>query len=809
MKKIFIISIMVAVLVTNAMGLEFYVSKDGNDNWQGSRGKPFASLHKARSAVRGQIANGLDEDVTVFVGPGTYYLKDTLLFDHRDSGSDEFSITYKALDEDNVPKLVGGVKLNGWKKYKGPIYQADLDSGLTAKQVFENGKRVDLARAPNKGYFKTLKPVEDANQTSFYVRNGDIDLYNLDLSEARIFIWQGPQWQSRWFSQDKGVESVDVDKGIIEMDSSDGYTIDSGNDYYIYNVLGLLDSPGEAVIDLSERKVYVWPTEGEVNMQYYSVSTADNAIRVVGTPDNMVQNVHFKNLDISGANADAVYFDNAKDCSIKYCKIENGYRMGVGLYNKSQNITLYGNEISEHGHRGVYLCGGYPTGKPYMNFGHKVVNNHIHHCGRLIGHGAGVQMLGSGDNQITHNHIHHMPRYGISFKGLVLDYIKNHVPEVTTETRYDYLHTKNNLVAFNDIHHVNQHTQDTGAIEAWGPGRGNVINYNLIHDFGTDEFNHMSGIYLDDAANYFTVTNNIIYGITGISGNNSIFTKGIHNRIENNILIVGNGGTGTAIRSFEMANERADHHEYVNNIIYFEKSEPRLKDYPMEYEWEFTAPEDGTYKLWFYYAAPAWYSGRWDFYHKMNTISIDNKKVQHISDLYVERDMGFRWRKSRTYNLKKGTHLLRYYNEMGSGLKIKKIALCSDEDWKPEGEDFEYPENGHLIMTEPGIDRDLWRTVYEFQNWLDDRVAKADKNIIWKHGDRLLVRKGDENITFADWIRLQDNKFDQNSVITDPMFYDVEERDFRLKPESPALDLGFKPIDVNRIGLKDDFPERF
>jgi len=34
-------------------------------------------------------------------------------------------------------------------------------------------------------------------------------------------------------------------------------------------------------------------------------------------------------------------------------------------------------------------------------------------------------------------------------------------------------------------------------------------------------------------------------------------------------------------------------------------------------------------------------------------------------------------------------------------------------------------------------------------------------------------------------------------------------RDFRLAADSPALRLGFEPIDTSRVGLKADFPERF
>jgi hypothetical protein len=38
----------------------------------------------------------------------------------------------------------------------------------------------------------------------------------------------------------------------------------------------------------------------------------------------------------------------------------------------------------------------------------------------------------------------------------------------------------------------------------------------------------------------------------------------------------------------------------------------------------------------------------------------------------------------------------------------------------------------------------------------------------------------------------------------DPLFIDESKMDFRLKPESPAWKLGFKPIPVEKIGLQVD-----
>lgn len=49
----------------------------------------------------------------------------------------------------------------------------------------------------------------------------------------------------------------------------------------------------------------------------------------------------------------------------------------------------------------------------------------------------------------------------------------------------------------------------------------------------------------------------------------------------------------------------------------------------------------------------------------------------------------------------------------------------------------------------------------------------------------------------------------QTDVYADPLFVDLKPRDFRLRPDSPALKMGIKQIDLSGVGLTKDFPKRF
>jgi len=81
----------------------------------------------------------------------------------------------------------------------------------------------------------------------------------------------------------------------------------------------------------------------------------------------------------------------------------------------------------------------------------------------------------------------------------------------------------------------------------------------------------------------------------------------------------------------------------------------------------------------------------------------------------------------------------------------------------------------------------------------------------YKTVTRLADCKADYNVWYnaadPDWGKRfveaeQKNGVEQHSVAADPMFVNAAKGDLRLKKDSPALKLGFKPIDVKKIGLR-------
>lgn len=117
---------------------------------------------------------------------------------------------------------------------------------------------------------------------------------------------------------------------------------------------------------------------------------------------------------------------------------------------------------------------------------------------------------------------------------------------------------------------------------------------------------------------------------------------------------------------------------------------------------------------------------------------------------------------------------------------------------------FAYSIIGQVIRTrmEPHISFTFERNIVYWtegpllgSNWSDDRY-RLDSNLYWNPGlpaDSVRFAAW----TFSDWrARGQDT----HSRIADPRFVNPEKGDFSFKPGSPALALGFKPIDLRNVG---------
>jgi parallel beta-helix repeat protein len=90
--------------------------------------------------------------------------------------------------------------------------------------------------------------------------------------------------------------------------------------------------------------------------------------------------------------------------------------------------------------------------------------------------------------------------------------------------------------------------------------------------------------------------------------------------------------------------------------------------------------------------------------------------------------------------------------------------------------------------------------------------AHSDSNVFWTRTGPVKLSMGQRDtlspdnvvLSFKEW---QITGADRSSISADPLFVDSGHGNFLLKPGSPALKLGFKPIDTNTIGPWGHTPE--
>lgn len=92
----------------------------------------------------------------------------------------------------------------------------------------------------------------------------------------------------------------------------------------------------------------------------------------------------------------------------------------------------------------------------------------------------------------------------------------------------------------------------------------------------------------------------------------------------------------------------------------------------------------------------------------------------------------------------------------------------------------------------------------EFPTIPEKRFAEVERNVYYMETDTYQI--GDtwsvKPWIIYKWDDWQKMGYDTTPVIADPMFVDPENDNFNLPADSPALKLGFQPIDMSKIGIQ-------
>jgi len=516
---------------------EFHVSPGGGDRRAGSKAEPFATLDRARAAVRelkktGGVTTG---GVTVWVHAGTYSLAKSFRLTKEDSGTAEAPVVYRAWRGEQV-RITGAVEIPpaAFTAVTDPAIRKRIPRGARTKVLAADlkalgvtdfgdpaaaGKRPEvfftdvpmmLARWPNEG-FTTVRELVGGKPTTSHGLKGDL-VGKFTYTGDRPARWAGETatmrlhgyWFWDWSDAYEKVKSIDTEKRIIAtVPPYHHYGYRAGQRYYALNLLAELDSPGEWYLDRKTGMLYLWPP-GPIAGARVALSVLEQPLVAMKDASHVV----LRGLTLEATRGPAVEIAGGAGNLVAGCTIRNTGAHGVAVQSGTgSGVTAC--EIYRTGSHGVSISGGdRRTLTPAGNF---ATNNHIHHFARLKRTYAGAIHLHGVGNRAANNHIHDAPHWAVGFGG------------------------NDNVMERNEIHDVCRETGDVGVFYTgrdWTV-RGNVIRHNFIHHVHGPGKWGAQGIYLDDAASGTIVRGNVIVDVERAM----LIGGGRDNRIENNVII--------------------------------------------------------------------------------------------------------------------------------------------------------------------------------------------------------------------------------------------------------------------------------
>jgi hypothetical protein len=134
-------------------------------------------------------------------------------------------------------------------------------------------------------------------------------------------------------------------------------------------------------------------------------------------------------------------------------------------------------------------------------------------------------------------------------------------------------------------------------------------------------------------------------------------------------------------------------------------------------------------------------------------------------------------------------------------------SLSSGEPAKPANNSFERNILVYLDDDTEGLHssaRKLQAATAYCLKGFDPATNGFRHNVLWHYGLPVRIRylpyggKTSKVASWADWTAMG---FDKGSIISDPLFVDPKNDDYRLSKDSPAFHAGFEPIPLEKIGL--------
>lgn len=820
---------------------------DGSDG-------PFATLQRARDAIRAsKAAGGPRRAVTVAVRGGVFRLTEPLVLTPEDSGTAESPVTYSAY-RDEQPVISGGRRLEGWRPETNGLWSVDASAVVAAdsacRQLFLDGRRVKRTRRPREGYYSVAGIVPDVgNPLAFACRRGDLRSEWAD-GHTELVILQN------WFEIRQPLVAVDSDGSLARLSGISSANREVNPRYWVENVADGLDEPGAWHFDWRTKQIIYRPLPGEEPAGIETVvPILDSLLRLDGGTEGgrPVEHVIFSGfafchttwtLPPKGYNDRQAAHDipaafqatGARACRIEHCRFARlgGYAVEWTTGCRDNRVTDC--EMTDLGAGGVKIGG--PNVYENQEDSHLSRNNtvercHIHDIGLVYPAAVGVWIGQSCGNTIARNHIHDTYYTGIS---------------AGWTWGYGVSNARDNLLAHNHIHHIGRGLlSDMAGIYLLGTQPGTVIRNNVIHDISSFVRGYGGwGVYLDEGCMHVLVENNLVYR-TQSGGLHQHY--GRENLIRNNIFAFSR--EGQILRTLQ---EKHKSFTLERNIIYCDREFPLSGNWSNGFQLDHNLyfRLDGLTGKSFY--APLVYlglrpfpngflrerahydvvgmsantSGKMELHPELRWLGVAPLLGAPAYPFPAEDD----WARALVLpNLVKDsgqeaplgeteTRLLRGEHDLYVSVLCRHSRLAD----KDTGMSNDTKQESVEVFLKPDLTRDpcaqfclkpdgtaiahyypgdAWSPI----SW-EGRAARAAGG--WRALFRIPLEglsAGNADglwqifvgryallppIAFRAW---QETGQDGHSLVADPLFRDPERGDFRLREDSPALSLGFKPFE--------------
>ncbi len=540
-----------------AVEATFHVGPNGSDANPGTPSQPFASIEKAREAVRA-VNRQMQGDIAVVLRGGTYRIDRTLVFEPEDSGAKGHNVIYRAQPGER-PILSGGKPVTGWqpdqqRRWKAP---APVDE---FRQIYVNGARAIRARgAPPAG----LKRVDNVGYTTTAVDMAGWKNPG-DLEFCYVVVWCHSRCKVAAVRR-QGAQAVVtmLQPYFTHARTKEGVQVDMPT--YIENALELLDEPGEWYLDRPAKTVYYMPKPGEDMTQAEVIAPAlEKVVELRGTPDRPVHNIQFvgitfehgnwlrpsrighcdvqSNLIVDSDRRDSftraggfenLHNENLKSPANVVCHTAKSIRFerctftrlggaGLDIESGSQDNVVSGCQFYDISGTAVQIGDvlkddHHPDDPRKIVKNNSVENCYIHDCCVEYRGGHGIFAGYTDATRLAHNEICRVPYSGVS-----VGWGWGEEDAGGGQGKQPFVYptptpARNNCIEMNHIHHVVYSMNDAGGIYMLGNMPGSILRGNHVHDNGDAKQGGggPGGIYLDEGSGFIEIAGNLVYHVLG------------------------------------------------------------------------------------------------------------------------------------------------------------------------------------------------------------------------------------------------------------------------------------------------------